>query len=255
MSGEKLMRRRAKNILILFTVFLMFIAIGFSTRSTYATVMFTASGTSAKGVDVTFEAQLSISGDFLTVILTNNSPVDSLNPDDVLGSFYFDILNDSAIRPTLSYSSAIGDTYKGVKNGSDTLLEVGADIQALVAKDYSWQFKTFDVSFNPFLGFGIGTVGNNNLFPNGFNGNIVDGIDFAIYKGDITTQSLVNPDHLVKDKAIFTFTGLTGFVETDIQPSFAFGLGTAPDSLLIPEPSTLYLLGLGAFALFRKHRA
>jgi hypothetical protein len=125
------------KVFIFFSVFLMFVVIGLSTQSAHATVIFTASGTSAKGVDVTFGAQLSISDDILTVILANNSPVDSLNPDDVLGSFYFDILDDSAIRPTLTYSSATGDTYKGVKNGEDTLLEAGADIQAFAANDDS----------------------------------------------------------------------------------------------------------------------
>ncbi|MEN8127561.1 MAG: XDD4 family exosortase-dependent surface protein [Planctomycetota bacterium] len=217
-----------------------------------ATIILSASGISAKGVDVTFEAQLTISGDILTVILINDSPVDSLNPDDVLGSFYFDILDGDGMRPVLAYNSATGDTYKGVKNGPDILLETGADLQAFVSGDDSWQFKTFDEAFSPFLGFGIGTVGNSGLFPNGFDGNIVDGVDFAIYTGEITTQPLVNPDYLVKDTATFTFTGLTGFTEADILPEFAFGLGTAPDSLLTPEPATMVLLGLGGLVLRRK---
>jgi hypothetical protein len=93
------------------------------------------------------------------------------------------------------------------------------------------------------------------LSPNGFDGNVVDGVDFAIYKGEITTQSLVNPDHLVKDMATFTFTGVWGFMEADIEPSFAFGLGTAPDSLLVPESTTIVLLGLSTLALLRKRRA
>jgi hypothetical protein len=217
-----------------------------------ATITFEASGVSAKGVDVTFEAALTISGDTLTVVLTNDSPVDSLNPDDLLGSFYFDILNGSAMRPVLTYASAAGDTYTVVKNGPDTLLEAGADLQAFAKNDNSWQFKTFDAALNPFLGFGIGTVGNSNLFPNGFDGDVVDGSDFAIYKGEVTTQALVNKQPLVKETATFTFTGLTGFTEADIAPAFAFGLGTAPDSLLIPEPTTLVLLGLGGLLLRRK---
>jgi hypothetical protein len=242
------------KVLKLSSVFLTVIVLWFAAPSADASIAFTASGTSAKGVDVTFEAELTISGDMLTVILINNSPVDSLNPDDLLGSFYFDIFNDSNIRPMLTYSSATGDTYKGVKNGADILLGTDANIQAFVANDDSWQFKTFNAELNPFLGFGIGTVGNSNLSPNGFDGNIVDGVDFAIYKGDITTQPLVNPDHLVKDMATFTFTGLTGFTEADINPSFAFGLGTAPDSLLTPEPVSIWLLGLGSLVLLRRRR-
>ena len=118
------------KILTLLSVFLIILVIGHSTQSAHAAVVFTASGKSATDVDVTFEAQLTISSDILTVILINDSTVDSLNPDDVLGSFYFDILNSSSIRPTLTYSSAIGDTYKGVLNGADTLLGSDTDIQA-----------------------------------------------------------------------------------------------------------------------------
>jgi len=32
----------------------------------------------------------------------------------------------------------------------------------------------------PFLGFGVGTSGNANLAPNGFDGNLVDGPSFSI---------------------------------------------------------------------------
>ena len=235
-----------KNNLIL--AVLLFCGVG----AAHATIEFVASGTSAKGVDVTFEADLTLSGDILTVVLTNNSPVDSLNPDDLLGSFYFDILNADGDRPVLTYDSASGDTYQGVKNGPDVLLEVGTDLQAFVKDDDSWQFKAFDAAFSPFLGFGIGTVGNSALSPNGFDGNVVGGVNFAIYKGEITTQPLTNPAALVKESAVFTFTGVTGFTEADIQPGFAFGLGTAPDSLLTPEPATLILLGIGGLLLRKR---
>ncbi|MCK4886845.1 MAG: hypothetical protein KAS96_05610, partial [Planctomycetes bacterium] len=89
----------------------------------------------------------------------------------------------------------------------------------------------------------------------GFNGNVVDGVNFAIYKGEITTQPLVNPDCLVKDTATFIFTGLTGFTERDIVNRFTFGLGTAPDSLLVPELATICLLGLGGLAMLRRRKS
>ena len=220
--------------------------------TSHATIEFVSSGTSAKGVDVTFEAELTLSGDILTVVLTNNSPVDSLNPDDLLGSFYFDIVDADGIRPVLTFKSAVGDTYKGVKNGADTLIEMDADLQA-PGVDGGWQAKEMDASFIPNAGFGLGTVGNSALSPNGFDGNRVGAIDFAIYTGEITTQPLTNPDVLVKDSATFVFSGLTEFIEADIQPTHAFGLGTAPDSLITPEPTTMVLLGLGSL-LLRKRR-
>ncbi len=215
-----------------------------------ATIDFIASGISAKGVDVTFEAGLTITGDTLTIVLTNNSPVDSLNPDDTLGSFYFDIVNGGGIRPTLAYTVATGDLYEGDKAALDPLIEAGADLMSLTPGRNSWVFKEMDEAAEPYLGFGIGTVGNSNLSPNDFPG--MDGVETAIYKGEVTTQNL-NGQYLVKDTATFTFTGLTGFTEADIADEFAFGLGTAPDSLLIPEPATMILVGLGGF-LLRKRR-
>jgi hypothetical protein len=217
----------------------------------HATVTHTATGVSAKGVPVEFEAALTISGDILTVTLTNNSPVHSLNPDDVLGSYYFDILDGGNNRPALTYLSATGDVYLADMDAPDVLQAAGADVMAVAAGDDSWQFRNMDAAFSPFLGFGLGTVGNNNLSPNNFMGNIVDGIDFSISKGDITTQNL-DGKRLVRDMATFTFSGLTGYTEADISSEFSFGLGTAPDSLLVPEPATLSFLALAGLALRRR---
>jgi len=152
----------------------------------------------------------------------------------------------------LTYVSASGDTYKGVKNGDDILLETGADLQAMSAGDDTWQFKPMNVDYVPNAGFGLGTVGNSSLSPNSFSGNIVGGANFAIFKGEITTQPLTNPNALVKENATFLFSGLTGFTEEDISEEFAFGLGTAPDSLLTPEPATLAILAIGCLMLRKR---
>ena len=50
------------------------------------------------------------------------------------------------------------------------------------------------------------------------------------------------------------FSGLDGFTEDDISERFAFGLGTAPDSLLIPTPGSMSMLALagGLFATRRR---
>ncbi|HUU84157.1 MAG TPA: XDD4 family exosortase-dependent surface protein [Phycisphaerae bacterium] len=219
-----------------------------------ASVIHSASGLSSAGIPVTFEAKLTIAGDVLTVELANNSSVGSLNPNDVLGSYYFDVVDVGNNRPALTYSSAFGDVYVADKDSLDLLLTPTADLMALVPGDYTWQYKAMDETLIPFLGFGIGTVGNSTVSPNNFMGNIVDGVDYSIYAGDITTQNLTGKA-LVKDMATFTFTGLTGFTEADISPTFAFGLGTAPDSFLTPEPATALLLATGALVLLRRKRA
>lgn len=218
-----------------------------------AAIIQSASGLSSAGVPVAFEAHLSIVGDNLTIDLYNVSPVNTLNPNDLLCSYYFDIVNNLNVRPVLGYQSAIGPVWQAVSGGPDILINPAANLKATVAGDNTWQFRNMNAALSPFLGFGIGTVGNNNLTPNNFMGNIVDGRDYGIYKGEVTTANL-NGTLLVKEHATYTFTGLTGFTEANISPQFAFGLGTAPDSLLTPEPATLALLVLGALGLRRTRR-
>lgn len=239
-----------------------------------ATVTFIGAGTSAAGNPVQFQADMTISGDLLTLDLFNTSPVSSRASADVLTSVYFDILDGSNNRPTLNYLSGSGNVFLVLNDAPDVAYEytpptppsiVGtyvegsnpSNLRAVNTGDYTWQFRTIDPSFAPFEGFGIGTVGNSNLSPNNFNPFIVDQIDFAIYKdGDISPVGNLNGRFLVKDSATFTFSGLTGFTEADITPA-TFGLGTGPDSLIsVPEPGTLALaatgLLTGGFGLLRR---
>jgi hypothetical protein len=239
------------------TIGLLVVLLVQSGGKTRASTIFTSSGLSSAGVAVAFRAELTISGDNLTVVLTNESPVNTLNPADTLGSFYWDIVNGSNVRPTLTYVSATGDVYLGNKNNPDSLQTVGANLKATAANDNTWQFKVMNAALSPFGGFGIGTVGNNSATPNNFNGNIVGAIEYSIYKGEITTNNL-DGKLLVKETASFNFTGLTGFTEADIRSAGAFGLGTAPDSFInttiVPEPSSalLSVVGLTSIAAYRR---
>jgi hypothetical protein len=233
-------------------------------------VTFFASGTSTEGTPVAMQADFTLAGTSLTLVLSNVSPTPSVHAADVLSSFYFDIVKDG-VRPTLSYASAQGMVWQ-VKSDSpdiminskpslvvgqlphftpvtDPALHVPSDLRAFKSGDQSWQFKPMDVAASPFLGFGLGTVGNSGFGSNGFSPFIVgppgkDMIAFGIYK-----DSLVMPEgkpmqnqYLVRDTATFVFTSplLANYTTADIAPHVVFGLGTGPDSILaVPEPAGL----------------
>ena len=216
-----------------------------------ASVTYSQSGFSAKGTAVSFDALFDITVDTLTLTLTNTSTTSSVHPDDMLSSFYFDIMNGSAVRPTLTYLSATGDTYiNNFLQTSSADLKTSQQVPlpgpspATLAD--AWLFDTMDDTQAPFLGFGVGTVGNANLSPNGFNGSEVDGLSLSIYAGTLTsTNNIVTDSLLVKDSAVFVFSGLTGYTVADIDPNVVFGLGTAPDSTLpgVPVPAAVWLFG------------
>lgn len=217
-------------------------------------VIFDASGTSAAGNPVTFRATLAIVGDALTVELENRSPVDTTAAADVLTSFYFEVGGGGG-RPPLSLVGGSGFVWKVRAGANDvayryvpqTFTAIGgvpSDLVAVVSGDASWQFRSIDPAVAPGLGFGLGTAANNLLSPNGFTPAIVGPpgntmINFGIFRGgDIDPVGALDQRYLVKNSAIFTFSGAVGFSEADIGRDVVFGLGTSPDSTIsLPEPA------------------
>jgi hypothetical protein len=238
-------------------------AVACAPRPAAGDVIFMASGTSSLGTPVAFQAQFSIDGDNLKIVLDNLSPKDTTDAAEVLTSFYFDIWNGTT-RPTLKYESASGFVFQ-VKRGRDNDVPVyytpqryekaedkPSNLVATEKGDASWQFLEMDPAYAPNLGFGIGTVANNGLKPNDFTAAVVgpagnDFINFGIYRGgDINPSGVLNNKYVVKNTATFNFTGVGNYKETDIRPKAVFGLGTTPDSIVVvPEPSTIVIAASG----------
>ncbi len=204
---------------------------------------------------ISVKADLSISGNTLTVQLSNISSQPTADPSGALTSFYFDI--DGA--PTLTYQSATGNVYL-TREGTADILEPFTTFRANSPDGGTtgdgrtnyrqghadgWQFKT-TASFD----YGIGTAGNSDLPMTGdrFHGDDVDGLDFAIITDDdVATENLANR-YLVREMATFTFGLPTGssYSNADIGPIVAFGFGTAPDSFVqTPLPGAVLLGFMG----------
>jgi esterase len=250
-------------------------------------------GTSAVGTPLAVQADLSISGTTLTLVVSNFSPASKLAADDVLSSIYFDVVKDG-MRPALTYESAEGLVWQ-VRSGApdrrinytpprvpggpsyqpvtDPLLHLPSDLRGLEDGDRTWQLRAMDPTAAPQLGFGIGTVANSLFNPpggpnNGFDPGIVGPpgpgfIAFGIVPGgDIEPVGAPMRDqYLVFDRAVFRFTSpdLARFSDADIVPEVTFGFGTGPSTVLLPEPDAAALAGLAVggllgIALIRRRR-
>jgi hypothetical protein len=250
-------------------------AVAFAPRPAAGDVVFMASGTSRLGKPVAFQALLSIDGDNLEIVLDNLSPKDTTDAADVLTSFYFDIWNGTD-RPQLTYERASGYVYQVKKGLGDDepvyytppmppvpAADKPSNLVAMEKGDASWQFLQIDPEYAPHLGFGIGTVANNALSPNGFAPAVVgpgckDLINFGIYrlndpeKGDIAPDGVLDNTYVVQNTATFTFTGVGKYSEKDIQPKAVFGLGTRPDSIVVvPEPGVIVIASGALLAMWR----
>ncbi len=234
--------------------------LGLLSASAYATVALQTTGTTPNtGNPYLYKANLNISGDVLTLTLTNDSPQASKDPFEILSGFYFDILKNGT-RPTLNYQSAFGDVYLTDRSAPDALSGSHVNITSATLPSAGWQFKTFTPASPINLGFGIATAGYGTIIPASyaFNGSETGSLDYSIYHGDVTTNNL-SGKLLVLDSASFIFTGLTGYSEANIVGTAVFGTGTGPDIYVpntpVPEPTVAFLgLILGGTALWRRKR-
>jgi len=247
-----------------------------------STVTFIESGTSVDGHPLSVRAVLTGTANSLTVDLFNEGPASS-NARDILTSFYFNIADpETGVRPTLTYVSGSGQAYKVTTSGTDqpvswtpqTLTGSSTLVSNLIAVnpgDQGWQFKTFSppVTVPPTLGFGLGTVGNSSLTPQGlnFDGSVVSGanpgrtmINLGIYSLGTGTSGIVATDgiidnFLIRNHAQFTFL-VTGTEITSLNPfdaswvggNVTWGFGTAPETIFLPEPAsgTLAMMAVAA---------
>lgn len=235
-------------------------------------ITFNGAGTGPGGVIVTASAIFDITGNDLTITLRNTSP--SNNGQDVPGSTLTGLFWDFTGNPTLTPISATVASGSSILGTCDVVSCVGV---TNVAGEFGYRATSFPggadrgISSSGYLSTGLpGNIGN---FNNGAAGTdldqptSLDGINFGI----VSAAAGFNPnggletEPLIQDAVTFILRGVSGLTINDISHvSFQYGTaltelnvpGDPNPPVLIPEPATLALLGIGlaGFGVLRRRQ-
>jgi hypothetical protein len=187
-------------------------------------------------------ANFNLTGNTLTVTLTNTSSADVLVPTDVLTGLFFNTTH--ALTP-VSASLNGSTVYYG------TLTNVGDGWG--YASGVSAQGKNSAISATG----AVSGLGHSNF--SGAN-NMLDGLDYGLLSAgdDSSTGNSGVTGHgpLIKDSAQFTLTAASGFSLDELGSTVVFQYGTSLSDTNftgsmspVPEPTSLVLLGIGAAGL------
>ena len=208
-----------------------------------ATVTFTGSAGSRAA-----QADFTLTGTTLTVVLTNTSVSDCLVPTDVLTAIFFDITGfpPAVLTPVSAMLSGGSVVYNGPNGGGNVGGEWAFGEGAPLAPGGA-ALKTSSSGF--------GLVGGGNFGgPNLQGPNSVDGVQYGLTStGDNpgTGNAAMFSNALIQNQVTFTLTASAVFSESTIHNvSFQYGTsltepnvpGTPPT---VPEPTTMLLLGMG----------
>ena len=209
---------------------------------------------SASQGNLAAQADFTIVGNDLKIVLTNTSTADCLVPGDVLCGLFFDG------TPALTPLSAVVSAGSAVYNNTTMVHGAGDDIGG------AWAYAS---GINPAVSGatqGIGAAGFNifgppNVFP-GANADGDPGVDGVAYgllsAGDnlATGNGGLNGRDLTKNSTTFMLSGLPQGFDLNNLKNVSFQYGTSLDEtrLVTPEPCSVLALA-GLLALRRRKKA
>ena len=217
------------------------------TSNTQAAVTFSGTGLIPEiGVDGSAEAIFTISGNTLTVELTNTTLPRSLAQGHSLTGVVFDIEPGSPVLTLTNTALTPGSLVWSSETSSS----------AATAVNGSWTDQLGDT---PLGEYGVATTG----FAGAFKGNGMSlgnaGPDYGIVAANTFDGTNVafggSQFPFIQDSLTFTFfTGVSGISEDAISGvEFLFGTdGTG--RVVVPEPSTFGLLAIGGLAMLARRR-
>lgn len=231
-----------RKSLILVTI----LALALMAAPASATLFTASSGNLAASADFT------VSGDFLTVVLTNTSTADVLIPVEVLTAiFWSGTSNLSRESATISGSPGIVNNVATQPTGGD----VGGEWE------YGTNLTNAPGGFTQVIssaGFGLTSSVANGiaLFPGtNLDGPVaVDGLNYGITSaGDdpATGNAEVTGNvPLIQNQVTFVLDGATGFDPSTIEAvRFQYGTALTDNNLTVPIPPSALLMGSGLLGL------
>lgn len=228
----------------------------------------TGSGSGLNGAQLEAQASFDISGDFLTVTLTNIATADEETggqdtPGNTLTGLFFDIFG----APTLA-------TVSATIPGGSSIIQDGTcnpgPCTGVTDVSGEWGFsqtQDFASTGGPNAGYGIASPGylttglpqNIGNFNNGAAGTnldnpaSLDGINFGIVSGAGTynPNGGLASDPLIQDSLVLVLSGATGLSMSDFtNVSFQYGTGfSEPNIPAVPVPAAVWLFGSGLLGL------
>ena len=203
-------------------------------------------------------AEFEISGNDLTVTLTNTSSSDITVQSSILTAIFFDLEGNPTLTPVSAFVNAgsnvvffptnpinVGGEWD-YKPELDPLSTPGGARQGISSAGLS--YDGFEL-FNGNLAGHFPPYNTNNLQ----GPEAVDGVQFGIISpsDDPTTgqSAVTGANAFVDNSVVFTLSGLPGsFTEADIS-NVSFQYGTSLSEPTIPEPGFLLLLSTGMLAI------
>jgi len=232
-------------------------------------ISFTGQGTNPQSGELEANAVFEIVGSQLIITLANTGPAAEV-PSDLLSGVFFDLANANLLTPV---SAMLVNGAQVIQNGAPFVQPAGYELLPDVGTEFAF---LGDLSGSAFRGAqygieasGLGYFGPGDRFDTSKPDDVLsppaspDGANFGLASAiSGTANSKVTGVPVIVGGSVQFVFGYEGSLSlSDISNvNFQYGTSTSDPNLIVPEPSTIALMGIGIAGLaaarrVRKNRA